>query len=82
MKSRNLDLFPESLPQRAKSRVLLHVCDAGTVDCGRAEDLGQPRCRMSCQRCALESVWLVFDSISEARLGMSKMQSSRDARHA
>lgn len=71
MRSRNLDLFPESLPPRARPRVLMHVSDAGVTDCGRAEDLGKPRCRMSCSRCALESVWLVFDTMTEAKRGVA-----------
>ena len=49
----------------------MHVLDAGTADCGHAEDLGKPRCRMSCSRCQLESVWLVFDSISEVKRGVA-----------
>lgn len=71
MKSRTLDLFPDLLPPRARPRVLMHVCDAGVTDCGRAEDLGKPRCRMSCSRCGAESVWLVFDTITEAKRGVA-----------
>jgi hypothetical protein len=68
-----LDLFPELLPPRAQPRVLMHVFDAGTAHCGRAEDLGKPICRMACcrHRCQVQSAWLVFDTISEARRGIA-----------
>ncbi|MDZ5459261.1 hypothetical protein [Azohydromonas lata] len=66
-----MDLFPELLPPRARPRVLMHVFDAGTAHCGRAEDLGKPICRMSCSRCKVKSGWLVFDTISEAKRGVA-----------
>jgi DNA-directed RNA polymerase subunit RPC12/RpoP len=49
----------------------MHVSDAGVTDCGRAEDLGKPRCRLSCSRCGSESVWLVFDTVTEAKRGVA-----------
>lgn len=34
------DLFPETLPKRAKPRVLMHVSDAGQVSYGNPRDFG------------------------------------------
>lgn len=69
--SRNLDLFPELVKPRAKPRVLMHVSDAGTASCGHASDLGKPLCRMLCGHCGLESDWVVFDTVSEAKCGVA-----------
>jgi hypothetical protein len=64
------DLFPETKPKRRKPRVLMHVCDAGDVQTGAAEDLGKPLCRMRCKRCRAETGWLVFDTVTEAKRGV------------
>jgi hypothetical protein len=67
---RQLDMFENLRPPRAKPRILMHVTDAGQVHCGREEDLGKPLCRMRCTRCAAESEWLVFDTVTEAKRGI------------
>ena len=64
------DLFPETIPTRAKPRVLMHVTDAGDVQSGAAGDLGKPMCRMLCRRCGTETEWLIFDSVTEAKRGI------------
>ena len=64
------DLFPETLPKRAKPRVLMHVSDAGQVSYGDPRDFGKPLCKMTCRRCGAESEYLIFENITEAKRGI------------
>jgi DNA-directed RNA polymerase subunit RPC12/RpoP len=66
-----IDLFGE-VPQhpRQPHRVLMHVTDAGDCHTGAAEDLDKPMCRMKCGRCGIETDWLVFDTVTEAKRGI------------
>ena len=60
-------MFQDLKPPRAKPRVLMHVCDAGFCD----EDLDRPElCRMKCTRCGVESDWLSFANVTEAKRGV------------
>ena len=68
--ARTHDLFPETKPARVKPRVLMHVTDATDVQCGAAEDMGKPMCRMHCSRCQAETDWLIFDTVTEAKRGI------------
>ena len=65
-------LFPATLakPERAKPRVLMHVCDAGDVPHGAAEDLGKPLCKMRCKKCGIETDWLIFETVTAAKRGI------------
>ncbi len=65
-----VDLFPETLPKRAKHRVLMHVSDAGQVSFGDPKDFGKPLCKMSCSRCGAESDYLIFENVTEAKRGI------------
>jgi hypothetical protein len=67
---RTADLFPETLVARAKPRKLMHVAEACQIETGEASDIGKPLCRMRCHRCAAETDWLMFDSVSEAKRGI------------
>lgn len=65
---RTLDLFER--PPRAKPKKLMHVSDAGEVQCGAAEDLGKPLVRFMCARCEYETDWFVVDTVTEAKRGI------------
>ncbi len=58
-----LDLFTGKPRPRRKPRVLMHVVDAG-------QEGGRPVCQMRCARCGLESDWLLFDTVTEAKRGI------------
>lgn len=57
-------------PARARPRVLMHVCDAGDVQCGAEADLGKPMCRLRCSSCSVETDWLTFETVTEAKRGI------------
>lgn len=48
----------------------MHVAEACQIETGEASDIGKPLCRMRCHRCAAETDWLMFDSVSEAKRGI------------
>ena len=77
------DLFPDTLPtprRRAKPRVLMHVCDAGDVHHGAAEDLGKPLCQMRCKKCGTETDWLIFEAVTAAKRGIPCPNCNKDTR--
>lgn len=60
-------LFQDMKPPRRAYRKLMHVCDsAGCTE----EDGTGAMVRMRCKRCAYESDWLAFDTITEAKRGL------------
>jgi hypothetical protein len=59
------DLFPETKPPRARHRVLMHVSDARGD--GPPDDVW---CQMTCVRCAAETDWLLFRSVTESKRGI------------
>ena len=76
-----IDLFGER-PRRAP-RVLMHVSDAGNVDCSSdAADLGKPMCRLQCVRCKAETDWLIFETVTEAKRGIPCEACNKEADHA
>lgn len=59
-----LDLFPQTKPPRARSRVLMHVCD------GAGDGPDDVWCRMQCRRCNTETDWMKFNTVTEAKRGI------------
>jgi len=64
------DLFPETLPKRARPRVLMHVSDAGDSGELSASGRAKPLCQMRCAKCGAETGWLLFDTVTEAKRGI------------
>lgn len=74
------DLFPGTKPPRASPRVLMHVSDAGQVSFGKREDFGKPLCKMRCSKCGAETDWLIFETVTAAKRGITCPNCNKDTR--
>jgi DNA-directed RNA polymerase subunit RPC12/RpoP len=63
---RTLDMFGKP---RKKREWLMHVDDCGNDNCGPLED-GEQFVSMKCNRCGLESGWIVLPTITAVKRGI------------